>query len=189
MRETWVWSLGWEDALGEGMATSSSILAWRTPMDRGAWWAIVHRVAKVGHDWGTKHSTVGELWRGDMRIIWDDKWKHLAHGEQPMNISALNFEGEESKIQILLNVSQGQHASDLGLMFFLYHIVSSVQFSPSVVSDSLRPHEPQHTRPPCPSPTPRVHPNPSPSSQWCHPTISSFVVPFSSCPQSFILMM
>ena len=55
----------------------------------------------------------------------------------------------------------------------------------SVMSDSLRPHEPQHARPPCPSPTPRVHPNPCPSSQWCHPTISSSVVPFSSCPQSF----
>ena len=63
--------------------------------------------------------------------------------------------------------------------------VSSVDFSCSVVSDSLQPHEPQHARPPCPSPTPGVHPNPCPSSQWCHPTISSFVVPFSSCPQSF----
>ena len=61
----------------------------------------------------------------------------------------------------------------------------SVQFSRSVVSNSLRPHEPQHARPPCPSPTPRVHPNPCPSSPWCHPTISSSVVPFSSCPQSF----
>ena len=62
---------------------------------------------------------------------------------------------------------------------------TSVQFSHSVVSDSLQPHEPQHVRPPCPSPTPRVYPNPCPSSQWCHPTISSSVVPFSSCPQSF----
>ena len=61
---------------------------------------------------------------------------------------------------------------------------SSVQFSRSVVSDSLRPHESQHTRPPCPSPTPRVHSDSSPSSQWCHPAISSSVVPFSSCPQS-----
>ena len=59
------------------------------------------------------------------------------------------------------------------------------QFSRSVVSDSLRLHEPQHTRPPCPSPTPRVHPNSCPLNRWCHPTISSSVVPFSSCPQSF----
>ena len=67
--------------------------------------------------------------------------------------------------------------------FFI--IEPSVQFSRSVVSDSLRLHEPQHARPPCPSPTPRVHLNPCPLSQWCHPTISSSVVPFSSCPQSF----
>ena len=62
---------------------------------------------------------------------------------------------------------------------------SSVHFSCSVVSDSLRPHELQHARPPCPSPIPRVYPNSCPSSRWCHPTISSSVVPFSSCPQSF----
>ena len=61
---------------------------------------------------------------------------------------------------------------------------SSVQFSRSVVSDSLRPHESQHAKPPCPSPTPRVHSDSRPSSQWCHPAISSSVVPFSSCPQS-----
>ena len=61
---------------------------------------------------------------------------------------------------------------------------SSVQFSRSDVSNSLWPHESQHTRPPCPSPTRRVHLNSYPSSQWCHPAISSSVVPFSSCPQS-----
>ena len=58
------------------------------------------------------------------------------------------------------------------------------QFSHSVVSDSLQPHESQHTRPPCPSPTPGVYPNSCPLSRWCHPAISSSVVPFSSCPQS-----
>ena len=57
------------------------------------------------------------------------------------------------------------------------------QFSHSVMFDSLRPHELQHTWPPCPSPTPRVHSDAHPSSQWCHPAISSSVVPFSSCPQ------
>ena len=62
---------------------------------------------------------------------------------------------------------------------------SSVQFSCLVVSDSLRPREPQHARPPCPSPTSGVHSNPCPLSQWCHPTMSSPVVPFSSCSQSF----
>ena len=63
-------------------------------------------------------------------------------------------------------------------------IHSSVQISRSVVSDSLRPHESQHARPPCPSPSPGVHSNSHPSNQWCHPAISSSVVSFSSCPQS-----
>ena len=61
---------------------------------------------------------------------------------------------------------------------------SSVQFSRSVVSDSLWPQGSQHTRPPCPSPTPGVYPNSCPLSRWCHPAISSSVIPFSSCPQS-----
>ena len=59
-----------------------------------------------------------------------------------------------------------------------------IQFGCSVVSDSSRPHGPQHTRPPCPSPTPGVYSNSSPLSQWCHPIISSSVIPFSSCLQS-----
>ena len=62
--------------------------------------------------------------------------------------------------------------------------ILSDQISRSVMSDSLRPHESQHARPPCPSPIPGVHPDSRPSSQWCHPAISSSVVPFSSCPQS-----
>ena len=63
-------------------------------------------------------------------------------------------------------------------------LVSSVQFSRSVVSDFLRPHESLHARPPCPSSTPRVYSNSCPSSRWCHPTISSSIVPFFSCSQS-----
>ena len=70
-------------------------------------------------------------------------------------------------------------------MLYKYIYICSVQFSCSVMSDSLQPHELQHIRPPCPSPTPRAYPNICPSSRWCHPTISSSVVPFSSCPQSF----
>ena len=76
----------------------------------------------------------------------------------------------------------------ISIFFFNWGIVDlqcySVQFSHSVVSDSLRPHESQHTRPPCPSPSPGVHSDSYPSSQCCHPAISSSVVPFSSCPQS-----
>ena len=66
------------------------------------------------------------------------------------------------------------------LSIYLY----AVQFSHSVVSHSLQPHKPQHARPPCPSPTPRVYPNSCPLSQWCHLTISSPVIPFSFCLQS-----
>ena len=71
------------------------------------------------------------------------------------------------------------------LILILALVLIFSQFSRSVVSNSLQPHEPQHTRPPCPLPTPGVHLNPCPLSRWCHPTISSSVVPFSSCPQSF----
>ena len=78
----------------------------------------------------------------------------------------------------LVNVGEVEHSVWSVCLF------SSVQFSRSVVSDSLRPHESQHARPPCPSPTPGVHSDSHPSSQWCHPAISSSVVPFSSCPQS-----
>ena len=78
----------------------------------------------------------------------------------------------------------------LGRMVILTRLIlpiqehSSAQFSGSVVSDSLWLHESQHARPPCPSPTPGVYSNSCPSSRWCHPAISSSVVPFSFCPQS-----
>ena len=72
----------------------------------------------------------------------------------------------------------------LSFMFYWSMCLRSVQFSRSVVSDSLQPHESQHARPPCPSPTPGVHSDSRPLSQWCHPAISSSVVPFSSCPES-----
>ena len=77
-----------------------------------------------------------------------------------------------------LNVTPCEPLSKVTLQY------SSVQFSPSVVSNSLQPHETQHARPPCPSPTPGVYSNACPSSWWCHPAISSSVIPFSSCPQS-----
>ena len=69
-------------------------------------------------------------------------------------------------------------------LLLLHLWLCSVQFSHSVVSDSLQPYESQHARPPCPSPTPGVHSDSCSSSQWCHPAISSSVVPFFSCPQS-----
>ena len=78
----------------------------------------------------------------------------------------------------------GRFHMKMATKIFSSFVFSSVQFSCSVVSDSLRPHESQYTRPPCPSPSPRVHPNSCPSSQRCHPAISSSVIPFSSYPQS-----
>ena len=82
---------------------------------------------------------------------------------------------------------QGSSLGKEDIKKFLHdsNVISSVKFSHSVVSDSLQLHELQHFRPPCASPTPRIHPNPCPLSRWCHPTISSSVVLFSSCPQSF----
>ena len=72
------------------------------------------------------------------------------------------------------------------LSSFAFYMDVSVQFSRSVLSDSLRPHGLQHSRPPCPSPIPGVYSNSCPLSWWCHPTISSSVIPFSFCLQSFL---
>ena len=114
---------------------------------------------------------------------------------QPQNISPLHLLTSSTVTNLLL--------SHLGTYFYwclLFPLYSkhsnqsdpliiqirwSVQFSHSVMSDSLWPHEPKHARPPCPSPTPGVYSNSCPLSHWCHPTISSSVVPFSSCLQSF----
>ena len=78
----------------------------------------------------------------------------------------------------------GEHSVSM-LVITQSLVSSSVKFSHSVMSNSLQPHEPQHARPPCPLPTPRVYPNSCPLSRWCQATISPSVVPFSSCPQSF----
>ena len=96
--------------------------------------------------------------------------------------------GEKKKLKILIgfhsaNKIDNYNRGEINGMGGCKRIYSL--FSHSVVSNSLLPHEPQHVRPPCPSPTPRVHPDQCPLSQWCHPTISSSVIPFSSCPQSF----
>ena len=112
------------------MATHSSILVWRIPIDRGAWWGTFHDVAK-SWTWGVTKKTSFSL-----EYVW------------------------------------------------ISYCLSPVQFSRSVMSNSLWPHESQHARPPCPSPTPGVHSNSWPSSQWRHPAISSSIIPFSSCPQS-----
>ena len=83
---------------------------------------------------------------------------------------------EFKKIEIILRIISDHNTMTLD--------ISSIQFSRLVVSNPLRPNELQHTRPPCTSPTPRVHSSLCPSSRWCHPAILSSVIPFSSCPQS-----
>ena len=82
------------------------------------------------------------------------------------------------------NAWHGISQRTIPVIYFCSVQFSSVQFSRSVLSDSLRSHELQHARPPCPSPSPGIYSNLCPSSRWCHPAISSSVVPFSSCPQS-----
>ena len=90
----------------------------------------------------------------------------------------------QGSLMLLLYLAFLPWESHLTFVCPLHSSFSSVQFSRSVVSDSLRPHESQHTRPPCTSPSLGVHSDSRPSSPWCHPAISSLVIPFSSCPQS-----
>ena len=85
----------------------------------------------------------------------------------------------------LFNSSQSPCTSQILILIHILQIWFGFEFSRSIVSDSLQPHGLEHARPPCPSPTPRIYSNSCPLSQWCHPTISSSVVPFSSCLQSF----
>ena len=100
----------------------------------------------------------------------------VAESEEELKSLLMKVKGESEKVGLKLTIQKTK--------IMAFGPISSVQFSRSVVSDSLRPHESQHARPPCPSPTPGVQSNSCPSSQWCHPAISSSVVPFFSCPQS-----
>ena len=129
------------------------------------------------------------------------KHTHI-HTYSLLGISCLQFFGIWSTIQLAPNnpsalywlfhlkslfeefMKHHENVMDRPTFFSSQSQFSSVQFSHSVVSDSLGPHESQHTRPPCPSPTSGVHSDSHPSSQWCHPAISSSVVTFCSCPQS-----
>ena len=141
---------------------------------------------------GTAHTT-SCLSFSSLLLIKNAKWKNQSQKE---NTEWSHFH-ENSKIVKFIEVESrmvvARHGGtkfqlwkwvDSSDLTYINMTISSVQFSHSVVSNSLRPHEPQHARPPCPSPTPRVHTNPCPLSQWCHPTISSSVIPFSSCLQS-----
>ena len=100
----------------------------------------------------------------------------MAESEEELKGLLMKVKDESEKVGLKLNIQKTKIMAS--------GPISSVQFSCSVVSDSLRPYESQHARPPCPSPTPRVHSESRPLSQRCHPAISSSVFPFSSCPQS-----
>ena len=123
--------------------------------------------------------TPARVWTKGIRVSWSRKVPKMFTSMA----SSLNRANGEELTLILPRSLISVYFTSLRLSSFTYQF-SSVQFSHSVVSNSLRPYETQHARPPCPSPTPRVHSNSYPSSRWYHPTISSSAVPFSSCPQS-----
>ena len=156
VQETLVESLGREDLLREDTATHSSIIAWRILWTEEPGGLQSIGSQTVGHNWS---SLVGMLCTRAMLcsfVVCSGIWYD----------PRWYMDGH-------LNI------------FVVIMLMCSVQFSRSVVPDSLRPRESQHARPPCPSPSPGVHSDSCPSSLWCHPAISSSVVPFSSCPQSF----
>ena len=158
MQETQVWSLGWEDPLGKGNRMAGySFTSWQ----------IDEEAMEI----------VTDLILGSSKITADGDRSH-----EIKRRLLLGRKGYNKLRQCIKN--QRHHFTDKGPSSQRYGFSSSVQFSHSVVSDSLWPHESQHARPPCPSPTPGVYSNSCPSSRWCHPAISSSVVPFSSCPQS-----
>ena len=122
--------------------------------------------------WAYVSLDISYVWRKRRRI-------------QPLSILSLL---KEQVLYVCLDGEEKRTGTKVRLIWtvtlILALLLSSVQFNCSVMSYSLRPHELQHARPPCPSPTPGVYPNSSPSSRWCHPATSSSVFPFSSCPQS-----
>ena len=158
-------------ALEKEMATHSSVLSWRMP-GTGAWWAAVYGVAqsRTRLKWLSSSSSSSNM----MRVCC--MWWESGTCKAKWKITKMRIKNTYNVIIILseINLKTGRWLTQF----------SSVQFSRSVMSDSLWPHESQHARPPCPSPTPGVYSDSRPLGQWCHPAISSSVIPFSSCPQS-----
>ena len=157
--------------------------------DANSW--LSGKVPDAGKDWGQKKRASEDEWLDGILMQWTWTWANLGrlptfrryreacyaavHGVAKSWTWLGDWRTTSNDLKPLLSISSG-HSVNWGPLL--------VQFSCSVMSDSLRPHEPQHARPPCPSPTPGVYSNSSSSSRWCHPAISSTVVPFSSCPQS-----
>ena len=151
---------------------------------------------RVGHDWVTKH-TAQEFCDSCLHpsellelALWNsEKTKETKHFSSPPPTPTNKTQGTwgdfctwEDPLTMEVGLCDGLRRD--GSLFLIVSFCS-VQFSRSVMSNSLQPQGLQHTRLPCPSPTPRACSNSGPASWWCHPTISSSVVPFSSCPQSF----
>ena len=126
---------------------------------------------------------LARLWLKSFRLDFNSMW---TKNFQLYMLEVGFWRGRGTRDQIAQNLLD--HEESKGVpekhLLLLHLWLCSVQFSHSVVSDSLQPYESQHARPPCPSPTPGVHSDSCSSSQWCHPAISSSVVPFFSCPQS-----
>ena len=110
-------------------------------------------------------------------LRYSDATTLMAESEEELKSLLMKVKVEREKVGLKLNIQKTKIMAS--------GPISSVQFSHSVGSDSLQPHELQHTRPPCPSPTPGVYSNPCPLGWWCHPTISSSVIPFSPRLQAF----
>ena len=189
-------------------------------MDRGALWATVFGVIRVGlnletkqqQQWHSYHCSSAKQrdssWLDVISLegmILERTWRFrmkalLAVGGSTASVilRCLSMDGDQLGTKFHWSMVQWEDkdtvmkfawnwisSSEKAVLYLIWCLLSSVQFSHSVMSDSLQPHEPQHTRPPCPSPTPWVYLNPCPLCRWCHPTISSSVIPFSSCPQCF----
>ena len=131
-------------------------------------------------DW-KKHKLESRLQRNINNLRYADETTLIAESEEELKSLLIKMKEENEKVGLKLNIQKTKLMAS-GLITSWEVRFSSVQFSRSVVSDSLRPHKSQHARPPCPSPSPGVHSDSRPSSQWCHPAISSSVIPFSSCP-------
>ena len=180
------WIPGSGRSPGEGNGNPFQYSCLENPMDRGTWCATVHGVTEIWtwlSMWWTDGCPSQALWFMLHKFTLVSAFTIIKSFIHFLKNLALNM-NISSYVGVFPNLPYSACGHDRTVMDYVHAQFSSVQVSHSVVSDYLRPHESQHARPPCPSPTPGVHTDSCPSSQWCHPAISSSVVPFSSCPQS-----